>query len=377
MKLSVLGSSILLALSTMAYSDSHLSPIPNEIAENNNLQTQTVVSGIEFPWGLSWLPDGTAFIATKPGALLHVSSDGSTNEVDGVPEVFYNRQGGLFEVMPHPQFEENQWVYLSYAWGTADANGLRIARAKFDAGTLSDLEVLFTVSPLKEGGAHYGGRMTFLPDGTLVFGSGEGYEYREDAQKLDSLMGKVIRINADGSIPADNPFVGNDSAHDAIWSYGHRNPQGVLFDTQYNRLYVTEHGPKGGDEINIIQPGANYGWPAITYGTEYSGAQITPHTALPGMEQPFYYYVPSIAPAGFAQVSGEVFASWEGDLLLSALSGKELRRVDMEGGEVVGQERLLTDLSERFRDVRMGPDGAIYVLTDSSDGRLIKLTPAD
>ncbi len=364
-------------LSAAALAQPQLSPDPSDIPTIANYDVEVLAGDFNQPWGLSFLPSGAMLVAERSGNVQLVSRDGASRvTLEGVPEAFVKSQAGFFEALPHPNFADNQWIYLSYAWGTSDENGLRVSRAKLVGNTLTELEVLFTVSPLKSGGAHYGGRMTFLPDGSLVFGTGEGYNYREHSQQLDSLMGKIIRLNADGSIPADNPFIGREDARAEIWSYGHRNPQGILFDIDANVLYVHEHGPKGGDEINIIEPALNYGWPAITYGTEYSGAQITPYTELEGMVQPMFYYDPSIAPAGFAQLKESQFSAWDGDFLIAALAGKEVRHVDMENGQVVAQHRLLTEREERFRDVRQGPDGAIYVLTDSSKGSLLRLTPA-
>ena len=364
-------------LSTAVLAQPQLSPVPSDVPTIANYEVEVLAEDFNQPWGLSFLPSGAMLVAERSGSIQLVSNDGSSRvALEGVPEAFVKSQAGFFEALPHPDFANNQWVYLSYAWGTNDENGLRISRAKLVGAALTDLEVLFTVSPLKSGGAHYGGRMTFLPDGSLVFGTGEGYNYREHSQQLDSLMGKIIRLNADGTIPSDNPFVGREDARAEIWSYGHRNPQGIVFDTEANVLYVHEHGPKGGDEINVIEAALNYGWPAITYGTEYSGAQITPYTELEGMVQPMFYYVPSIAPAGFAQLTDSQFSAWDGDFLIAALAGKEVRHVDMENGQVVAQHRLLTEREERFRDVRQGPDGAIYVLSDSSEGSLLRLTPA-
>lgn len=364
-------------LSTAVLAQPQLSPVPSDVPTIANYEVEVLAEDFNQPWGLSFLPSGAMLVAERSGSIQLVSNDGSSRvALEGVPEAFVKSQAGFFEALPHPDFANNQWIYLSYAWGTNDENGLRIARAKLVGTSLTDLEVLFTVSPLKSGGAHYGGRMTFLPDGSLVFGTGEGYNYREHSQQLDSLMGKIIRLNADGTIPSDNPFVGREDARAEIWSYGHRNPQGIVFDTEANVLYVHEHGPKGGDEINVIEAALNYGWPAITYGTEYSGAQITPYTELEGMVQPMFYYVPSIAPAGFAQLKDSQFSAWDGDFLIAALAGKEVRHVDMENGQVVAQHRLLTEREERFRDVRQGPDGAIYVLSDSSEGSLLRLTPA-
>ena len=217
--------------------------------------------------------------------------------------------------------------------------------------------------------------MAFLPDGTLLVITGDGFNYREQAQERDNLLGKVIRITSDGRIPEDNPYVGDSSKRPEIWSYGHRNPQAIVVDPDTGKVYLHEHGPRGGDELNLIRPGANYGWPAIGYGIDYTYARISPFTELPGMEQPLVYWDPSIAPAGMTYYDGELFPEWHGDLLIAALVEKSIRRVDLENGAVVGQEVLLTELGERIRDVRTGPDGAVYVLTDSAEGRVLRITP--
>jgi len=368
----------LLGSSALVQAEAIRSPAPVDVPIYQQYHVEVLAENFDRPWGLGFLPDGRMLVAERSGGVQLLTADGSERiALKNVPDAYIGRQAGFFEALPHPDYANNGWIYLSYAWGTDDANGLRIARAKLDGDALADIEVLFTVAPLKKGGAHYGGRISFLPDGRFAVGTGEGYNYREDSQKLDSLMGKVIRLNDDGSIPSDNPFVGQENARPEIWSYGHRNPQGLIYDKLANTLFLHEHGPRGGDEINVIEPGANYGWPAITYGIEYSGAQISPYTELPNMEQPMLYWDPSIAPAGFTQLRDSLFTSWDGDFLISALAGKELRYVDMEQGKVVGQYRLLTERDQRFRDVRQAPDGAVYVLTDSAVGQLLKITPKD
>lgn len=370
--------SALAGITTIASAEPIQSPAPDNVPIYEQYHVEVLAENFDRPWGLGFLPDGRMLVAERSGGIQLLSPDMTERtSLNNVPKAYIGRQAGFFEALPHPNYENNGWIYLSYAWGTDDANGLRIARAKLSDNSLTDVEVLFTVAPLKEGGAHYGGRIAFLPDGTFAVGTGEGYNYREDSQKLNSLMGKVIRLNADGSIPSDNPFINRDDARPEIWSYGHRNPQGLLYDETAGILYLHEHGPRGGDEINVIEAGLNYGWPAITYGIEYSGAQVSPYSELPNMEQPMLYWDPSIAPAGFAQLRDSLFEEWNGDFLISALAGKELRYVDMENGTVVGQYRLLTELNQRFRDVRQGPDGAVYVLTDSTSGQLLRITPKD
>ncbi|RRJ83762.1 PQQ-dependent sugar dehydrogenase [Aestuariirhabdus litorea] len=346
-------------------------------ADEVKYELQVVADGLDHPWSLSFLPDGRMLVTERAGRLRMISASGIMDSapVRGVPRVFDRSQGGLFEAVPHPDFANNGLIYLSYAWGDGDANGTRLARARLEGNALRDLEVLFTVEPLKDTPVHYGGRLAFMPDGTLLLTTGDGFDYREQAQKLDSLLGKVVRLNDDGSIPADNPFVGQADARGEIYSYGHRNPQGLLYDEESGTLYLHEHGPKGGDEINILEPGNNYGWPVITYGRDYSGATISPYTEYEGMEQPLIYWTPSIAPSGVTIYRGNEFPQWQGDLLVGALAGRQVRLVELDQGRVVGQQPLFTELGERIRDVRSGPDGRLYLISDSSNGTLYRVVP--
>ena len=336
----------------------------------------TVAENLELPWSLAFLPDGSMLVTERPGRL-RIIRDGNLLEtpVVGVPEVYFAGQGGLFDVVLDPEFETNQTIYIAYAYGDRDANATRIQRAVLDGNLLRDQQIIFTVEPYKPGALHYGGRIAFLPDGTLLMPTGDGFTYREEAQKLDTLLGKIVRIRRDGSIPDDNPFAGLDDARPEIWTYGHRNPQAIRFDPVSGNVYAHEHGPRGGDELNLIEPGRNYGWPAITYGRDYNYASITPYTEYPGMEQPLVDWTPSIAPAGMAIYSGDLFPDWQGDLFVAALVERAIRRLDMQIGRVVGQELLFSELGERMRDVRVGPEGALYLLTDSTDGRLLRVTP--
>jgi glucose/arabinose dehydrogenase len=339
-------------------------------------QIETVASGLAWPWSLSFLPDGRMLV-TERGGQLRIIADGRLLEtaVDGLPDVYANSQGGLFEALPHPDFSSNRLIYLAYAQGTPAANATRVARARLEGETLVDLEVLFTASPRKNTPVHYGGRMAWLPDRTLVIGLGDGFNFREASQRLDSHLGAIVRLHDDGSVPDDNPFIGRDDALPEIWSYGHRNIQGLAWDARRGILWQHEHGPRGGDEINRIEAGGNYGWPVATHGIDYSGAMISPFTERPDMADPILVWTPSIAPAGLAVYRGDAFADWNGDLLVSALAARELRRVELDGDRVAEQHVLLDELGERMRDVRVGPDGMIYVLTDASDGRLLRLTP--
>ncbi len=337
---------------------------------------ETVAQGLDEPWGLAFLPGGELLVSERPGRLRRIAADGTVSApLDAVPEVYYRGQGGLLDLALHPDYANNGRVYFSYSHGNARDSATRVAHARLSGNTLSDVTVVFTARPGKDTPQHYAGSLAFLPDATLLVTIGDGFDYREQAQNLLSLLGKVVRIDADGGIPPDNPFVGRADAAPEIWTYGHRNPQGLAVDPRSGTVYLHEHGPRGGDEINVLEPGRNYGWPVITYGMDYSGAYVSPYTELPGMEQPLLYWVPSIAPSGFTIYRGARFPDWQGDLFLGALVDREVRRVDLEGGAVVAQESLLGEAGERIRNVKEGPDGALYVLTDSHQGQVLRLVP--
>jgi glucose/arabinose dehydrogenase len=348
-----------------------------EQSQQHDFRIETLADGLAHPWGLAFLPDGGLLITERPGRL-RLYKDGALQPepVAGVPEVVARGQGGLLDVALHPDFAGNGLVYLSYAGAGEDGAGTEVARARFDGAALHDLEVIFRAEPKVGGGNHFGSRLRFAGDGTLYVTLGDRYRYMKEAQSLDNHLGTIVRLNDDGSVPDDNPFVGQQDARPEIFSYGHRNVQGLAVQPGTGTLWAHEHGPQGGDELNILKPGANYGWPAITYGIDYSGAIISEKSEAPGMEQPVVYWVPSIAPSGMAFYDGDAFPEWQGDLFLGALSHLHLRRLEIEGEEVVAQEELLTGLSERIRDVHAGPDGLLYVLTDSSDGKLLRLAPA-
>ena len=341
------------------------------------LTVETLAEGLSVPWSITFLPDGDMLVTERPGRVRLIR-DGvlAPDPVAGVPEVLAYNQGGLFDVMPHPDFSANRVIFLAYAHGTEGANTLRIARAKFVDDEIIDLQPIYDATPLRDTGHHYGGRIVWGPDGKLYISSGEASRYKEKAQDMSTSYGAVIRINEDGSIPDDNPDFG-DGALPELFSKGHRNPQGFAYDAERGIFWENEHGPRGGDEINIIRGGANYGWPAASYGIDYNGALITPFTEYEGTEQPFHYWTPSIAPSGLAVYRGEMFEGWDGDLLVGAMAGAALHRLILEGEEVVGQERYL--LGERIRDVRVGPDGAIYVASEAraedADGKILRVTP--
>jgi glucose/arabinose dehydrogenase len=353
-------------------------PLPANVIKTGYKVTE-IARGLDHPWSMAFLPDGSILVTERVGRLRLVK-DGALQmqPVGGVPSVHTGSQAGLFDIVLHPDFAANHLVYLSYAAGSRAANGTEVARARFDGGKLQDLRVIFRAMPLKDTDNHYGGRMAFLSDGTFALTIGEGFEYREKAQDLSSDLGKIVRLNGDGSVPRDNPFVGRPSVRPEIYSWGHRNEQGLSFDPHSGRLYETEHGPRGGDELNVIVAGRNYGWPLITYGMDYSGAYVSPYTQRAGLEQPVIYWTPSIAPSGLALYTGDKFPAWRGDLFVGALAFKHLRRIHLdERGEVLAQEQLLNDLDWRIRDVRAPADGYLYVCTDETDGRVLRLEPAD
>ncbi len=344
-----------------------------------DLNIETLAEGLENPWAIAFLPDGDILISERPGRI-RIVRDGALVEtpVEGAPEVVAWNQGGLFDILPHPDFSENRTLFIAYANGTREANATRIARATFDGASLSDVTPIFDAIPAKDTGHHFGGKLVWGPDDKIYLTVGEGSKYKERAQEMETSFGAVIRINEDGSIPDDNPDFGPGAAP-GLYSKGHRNPQGLAYDAGRGVLWENEHGPRGGDEINIVEPGVNYGWPLASYGIDYNGARITPFTEYEGTRQPFKYWTPSIAPSGLAVYRGDVFpADWDGDLLVGALAGAALHRVDLDGETEVGEERY--DIGGRVRDVRVGPDGAIYATTEARGGdpvgKLLRITPA-
>ena len=345
-------------------------------SQAETLSIETVAEGLETPWHVSFLPDGR-WLVTERGGALRVIEDGvlAAKPITGVPPAFAASQGGLFETLPAPDFADTGTIYLSFAHGSRSGNATRVVRGRLAGGALVDVQPVFTATPLKATPAHYGGRMTWLGDGTLLIGLGDGYNYREAAQRLDSHLGKTVRINADGSVPADNPFVGQPGALPEIYTLGNRNVQGVALDAARKIVWAHEHGPKGGDELNRLTPGGNYGWPLATHGIDYTGARISPFKTLPGMLDAQVGWTPSIAPSGLAVITGPKFVDWQGDLLVSSLAERSLRRIELDdAGKVITQHRLLPNLNERLRDVQMAPDGSIVVLAESS-GRVLRITP--
>jgi len=352
-------------------------PQPAQVVTQGYKVTE-IARGLDHPWSMAFLPDGSILVTERAGRLRLIRGGMLLPKpIAGVPVVHTGGQGGLFDVVLHPNFAQNGLVYLTYAAGTRQANGTQVARARFDGTTLQDVQVIFKALPLKDTDMHYGARLAFLADGTFALTVGEGFEYREQAQNLNSDLGKIIRLNDDGSVPQDNPFIGQKSVRPEIYSWGNRNPQGLAYDAASGRLYETEHGPRGGDELNVVVPRRNYGWPLITYGMDYSGAFVSPYTRRAGLEQPVIYWTPSIAPSGLAMYHGDKFPAWRGDLFVGALAYKHLRHLHLdEHGEVVLQEELLNSLHSRIRDVRAAPDGYLYVSTDEADGRVLRVEPA-
>lgn len=341
------------------------------------LRVEVMASGLNHPWSLAFLPDGSALVTERNGMLKRIVN-GKLLPIGGVPKVFEAEQGGLFDVVLHPNFASNQLIYLSYSYGTNKANGTRIARARLDGAMLRDVTPIYTATPLKRGPVHFGGRMLFLPDGSLLLTTGDGFDFREQAQRLSSPLGKIMRLTADGAVPRDNPFITVADAQSATWTLGHRNPQGLAFDSVRQIVFAHEHGPRGGDEVNIIAGGANYGWPVATFGKDYSGATVSPYTRYKGMTAPLLYWTPSIAPSGMAVYRGIMFSEWQGDLLVGALVDREVRRVHLsrDGRTVVRQESLLKNVEQRIRDVRVAPDGAIWVTTDDPGGKVLRVSRA-
>jgi glucose/arabinose dehydrogenase len=344
-------------------------------SERHRFRPSVVVDGLEHPWGLAFLPDGDILITERPGRL-RLLRDGvlDPEPVPGAPEVADSGQGGLLDVALHPRFADNRFVYLSYAGRGEGGLGTEVARGRLVEGRLEDLETIYAVEPKSRGGRHFGSRLVFGEDGLLYVTSGERGS-PDRAQDLDDPAGSILRLTEDGEPAPGNPFLGRADARPEIFSTGHRNPQGLARHPETGAIWAVEHGPRGGDELNLIAAGANYGWPVITHGRSYAGFKIGEGKAKPGMAQPVRYWVPSISPSGLAFYTGAAFPEWRGNLFLGALSGEALVRLELDGAQVVHEERLLEDLGARIRDVRQGPDGRLYLLTDSDDGALLRLDP--
>jgi glucose/arabinose dehydrogenase len=359
----------------------HTAPAPSGdviVSEQASFTVELVADGLENPWGMAFLPDGGVLVTERPGRLRLVRDGALDPEpIEGAPKVFARGQGGLLDVALDPDFAENSLIYLSYAGVDDDGrSSTRVARGRLAAGELEDVEVIFRSNSASAGGVHWGSRLAFDPAGDLYATVGErGNE--DTAQNLSRHGGSVVRIKPDGSVPDDNPFVGRSDALPEIFSYGHRNPQGLAVHPETGRVWAQEHGPRGGDEVNLIEAGVNYGWPVISWGINYSGTPVgSGEREKEGMAQPVYFWDPSIAPSGMTFYDGEAFPEWRGDLFVGALKYQLIARLEMEGDAVVGEERLLEGELGRIRDVETGPDGLLYILTDAPDGGLYRLVPA-
>jgi glucose/arabinose dehydrogenase len=349
-------------------------------SEAGSLSVETRAKGLDHPWGLAFLPDGRMLVTERPGRLRVVMRDGKLSPpVSGLPQVRASGQGGLHDIVLDHDFAANKTIYFCFAEPASGGGRTALARAKFidgEAPRLEDMKVIFRQEGPLSTGNHYGCRIVQGRDGNLWLTMGDHFAYRNEAQNLANHIGKIVRITPDGAVPPDNPFVGRNDAKPEIWSYGHRNSQGAALHPETGKLWEHEHGPMGGDEINIPLGGKNYGWPVIGYGINYDGTKAHEATSKPGMEQPVKYWVPSIAPSGMAFYTGDLFAKWKGNLFVGALKFQLLVRLELDGEKVAKEERLLQNLGERIRDVRQGPDGALWLLTDSRNGRVLRVTPA-
>jgi glucose/arabinose dehydrogenase len=348
------------------------------VSKQATFNVELVLDGLNSPWSVAFLPGGDMLITERPGRLLLVSGGKLEPEpVGGVPEVYAQGQGGLLDVALDPAFAENGLVYLSYAGVDDDGgSGTRVARGRLAEGDLADVEVIFRSNTTSSSGVHWGSRLAFDPEGYLYVSVGERGN-GDNAQDLARHAGSIVRIEPDGGVPDDNPFIGRDDALPEIYSYGHRNPQGMAVHPGTGRIWTQEHGPRGGDEVNLIEPGVNYGWPVISWGIDYSGQPVGDGLReQEGMAQPVYYWDPSIAPSGMTFYQGDAFPEWQGDLFVGALKFQLIARLEMDGDKVVAEERLLDGRLGRIRDVETGPDGLLYILTDDPDGGLYRLLPA-
>lgn len=365
------------ALQSAAWAHQTSAPPP---VERSKPAIEVLARGLENPWAIQELPDGRLLVTERPGRLRIISKDGVLSPpVSGVPNVAAVNQGGLLDVALDPKFAESGIIFFTYAEPRGGGtNGTSVARARLrlseGGGRLEELRVIFRQQPATSGGLHFGSRIAISRDGHLFITLGERY-HRERAQEATNHFGKVVRIRPDGTVPPDNPFVQSANAQPELWSIGHRNPQSAAIHPETGILWTVEHGARGGDEVNIPRAGKNYGWPVITYGRDYTGQKIGIGTAREGLEQPIYYWDPSIAPSGMAFYVSARSPQWKGSLFVGALAGKHLARLKLDGERVVEEERLLEDLGERIRDVRASPDGSLLVLTDNVNGRVLRVTP--
>ena len=368
-----LASCFLAAGSLLLLSQSALADDAMIDTKQGTIKVQTLAHGLSHPWGLAFLPDGRMLVTEKVGRLRIVDKDGKVSEpLNGVPKVVAEGQGGLLDVALDPHFAENSLVYLSYSEpGDAGKAGTAVARGKLGADGLDGVQVIFRQYPKVDGGNHFGSRLAFSPDGTLFVTLGERFTF-QPAQDLATHLGKIVRINPDGSVPADNPFVGHEGALPEIWSYGHRNPQGAAIHPETGKLWETEFGPLGGDELNIPQAGKNYGWPVVSWGKHYDGTDIPDPPTHPEFADAIAHWNPVISPSGIAFYTADAIPGWKGNLLIGGLSSEAIIRLTLDGEKVSAEERI--PMGARIRDVAQGPDDAVYALTDESDGKVLRLT---
>jgi aldose sugar dehydrogenase len=346
--------------------------------EKATVVMETVAKGLENPWGLAFLPDGRMLVTERPGRLRVVAPDGAISApLAGLPTVAARNQGGLLDVAVDPDFATNRHIYVTFSEPREGGNGTSVARMKLNeqANGVTELTIIFRQQPTYDGGHHFGSRIVFDRTGAMFVALGDRYALKDQAQNRANSVGKIVRIARDGSIPADNPGHRREGWLTSVWSIGHRNVQGAALHPVTGKLWTAEHGARGGDEINIPEAGKNYGWPVITYGRDYSGAKIGEGTQKAGMEQPVFYWDPSIAPSGMAFYTGDKFPGWRGSVLIGALAGGVVARMTLDGEKVVAEERMFGGAGNRFRDVRQGPDGFVYLLTDARDGRVLRLRP--
>jgi glucose/arabinose dehydrogenase len=355
-------------------------PAGAQTSSAGGLRVETIARGLDHPWAIAFLPDGRLLVTERPGRIRVVTADGRLSApLAGTPGVFARGQGGLHDLVFDRGFVENRTVYFCYAEPAAGGGRTALARGRLadDASRLDDVRVIFRQDGPLSSGNHFGCRIAQARDGHLFLTLGDHFTHRDEAQNLANHLGKIVRVTVDGRVPDDNPFVGRKDAKPEIWSYGHRNSQGAAIHPTIGKLWMHEHGPRGGDELNIPQAGRNYGWPVIGFGVDYSGAKIHEATRKAGMEQPIRQWTPVIAASGMTFYDSDLFPSWKGSLFIGGLASRVLVRLALDGETVTGEERLLANLGERIRDVRAGPDGALWLVTDSSSGRILKVTPAE
>jgi glucose/arabinose dehydrogenase len=344
---------------------------------NGAFNVETVAKGLEHPWSLAFLPDGRMLVTERPGRLRLAGRDGKLSEpLAGVPQVYASGQGGLLDVALSPAFSKDRLVYLSFAEPGEGGAGTAVARGRLGDGGLENVQVIWRQQPKVSGPNHFGSRIVFRPDGSLFVTLGDRFNYSDSAQDLSTTIGKIVRINPDGSPPSDNPFVGRAGARPEIWSIGHRNVQAAALQPGTGQLWTAEHGARGGDELNHPEAGKNYGWPVISYGVHYSFRTIGEGTAKAGMEQPVYYWDPVIAPSGMLFYTGDLFAGWKNNILIGSLTPGLLVRLVMKDGKIAQEERHMGNLRERIRDVRQASDGSLYLVTDARNGHIVRITPA-